>query len=152
MWWPGKARSVEVEPAPENPAPVEEVYWQRLALFTAAMAKDKSAELFQGLVEARRAPAAACAKRLSTMSSAERQAQLAVVFGAPPDESTRLRTSLAGAGPLLRAAILRRLPACDRALVADASDATPPPGLSGAAEGPPLLTALADRWVREAIR
>jgi hypothetical protein len=126
---------------------MDEVYWRRLALFATALAKVGARELAGGVAAEHRVLMEAGVDDAVALLSSDRQARLALEFSAADDVGLRLRGILSSVGPRLRREVLDRLPLYHRALV---SDVEAPP--SSPAPAAPLLTALADRLVREATR
>lgn len=118
---------------------------RELAIFTAAMSKQPQA-LLATLTEDAAPLAQQVATALVSGSSAERQAKLASTFGLRADARERLRAVVCEAGPTLRNEILRVVPVWMRSWLEDLAS------FREELPAAPLVTALAERLVREATR
>ena len=144
--------------APKPPAPktvirpavpqkgVEESFAGQLAAFTVAMSKQPDT-LLAMLVDELAPTAQQVALTLKKGTSAERQAALARNFGLRPDAQRRLRAVVAEAGPVLRREIFRAAPLWMRSWLTELTSLP-----EGTPAAPPLVTALAERLLREATR
>lgn len=130
----------------EEPVSTAALPLERLALVTLVLGGERAKELFEGL----RAPDAARARGhlagFQALSSARRQARVAVEFGVRPDAADRLRGVMGEASEVLRRELFRRLPPYHRSLFP--SLRLEPAG----AEATEPLCALAERLIREATR
>jgi hypothetical protein len=132
------------EPArcpPPAPLPLE-----RIALVALVFGKERAGALLEGL----RAPEARQAKNhlagFTALSSARRQARVAVEFGVRPDAAARLRAVMQEAPEVLRRELFRRLPPYHRSLFPERQVESPD------AAATPAVCALAERLIREATR
>lgn len=118
---------------------------ERLALVALVLGRERATELLDGLGEDEAALAKEHLARFTALSSAQRQARVALEFGVVDDAAERLRALMAEASEPLRREIFRRLPPYHRSLfpgrVAEPPDATLPG-----------LGVLAERLIREATR
>jgi hypothetical protein len=125
-----------------SPAPCS--YWERVALFTVALAKDRAPALLEHLAPSARERARARADGLARQPSSERQAQLAVEFGEAPGAPGRLRALLEEVSSELAAEIRKRIPAYHQG--------SPSRPLEPEAPPTPLMLYLAERLTREALQ
>lgn len=129
---------------PAPPSLAELGFPERIALFACAMGRETALEVLDGLAQEGRLRARAQASETMAWDSATRQAQLSVVFGLCSDAESRLRELMEGAAPALRRELYRLLPPYHRSLFSAPSPSSEPP--------PQLVTLVAERLVREAIR
>ncbi|MBN1206782.1 MAG: hypothetical protein JXB05_18005 [Myxococcaceae bacterium] len=118
----------------------------RFALVALVLGRERASELLEGLGEREAERAKEHLARFSALTSAQRQAKVAMEFGMRSDPAQQLRELMAEAPEALRREIFRRLPPYHRSLFperrvepADASTS-------------PALCALAERLIREATR
>jgi hypothetical protein len=118
----------------------------RFALVAWVFGRERAAELLEGLGvrEAQRAQEHLAG--LMALTSAQRQARVALEFGMRTDPEDQLRALMAEASETLRREIFRKLPPYHRSLFPQWS--VEPPEVSV----PPALSALAERLIREATR
>jgi hypothetical protein len=119
---------------------------ERMALVALVLGRDRAAELFEGLKEPDAVRARGYLAGFAALSSARRQARVAVEFGVRPDAAARLRGVMQEAPEVLRREIFRRLPPYHRSLF---------PSLQLEPSGPEAterVCALAERLIREATR
>jgi hypothetical protein len=131
----------EVEPGTSALLPLE-----GLALVALVWGRDRAAELFEGLKDSDAVRARGYLAGFSALSSARRQARVAVEFGVRPEAAARLRGVMDEAPEVLRREIFRRLPPYHRSLF---------PSLQLEPSGPEAterVCALAERLIREATR
>ncbi|ATB42391.1 hypothetical protein CYFUS_007869 [Cystobacter fuscus] len=131
----------EVEPGSSASLPLE-----GLALVALVWGRDRAAELFEGLKESDAVRARGYLAGFAALSSARRQARVAVEFGVRLDAAARLRGVMEQAPEALRREIFRRLPPYHRSLF---------PSLQLEPSGPEAterVCALAERLIREATR
>jgi hypothetical protein len=117
---------------------------ERVALFVAAIHKDRAAELLAGFSKPSQERASAFAQDMKQWDSARRQARLAHEFGVRPDAGERLQQLVVKTRGELRAAIVASLPPVVRAQF--------PQFAEGAGGFPVAVRALAARLVKEASR
>ena len=134
------ARAVRREDGPRELSFVE-----RTTLFVCALHRERALDLVEGFADASRSTARGFARQVMDWDSSTRQARITRELGSRPDAAERLRALIVEASPLLRQAIAAILPPAQRALF---------PHLDEAAVAPlaPVLKALAERLVREAVR
>jgi hypothetical protein len=108
--------------------------------------RERAPELLEGLGEREAQRAKEHLAQLITLSSAQRQARVAVEFGMRKDPAAPLRELMAEAPEALRRELFRRLPPYLRSLFPERS--LEPPDASAT----PTLCALAERLIREATR
>lgn len=135
----GPAREVESGGAASLPL-------ERLALVTLVLGGERAGELFEGLRASEAARARGHLAGFQALSSARRQARVAVEFGVRPDAADRLRGVMGEASEVLRRELFRRLAPYHRGLFP--SLRLEPAG----AEATEALCALAERLLREATR
>lgn len=128
-----------------SPAPLDAERLERLVLVTHTFGRTRAAALLDGLRTREALEARALLQRLSSSSSADRQARVAQQFGLVPEAAERLRSLMAEASPPLKAEILRRLPPYHRSLF-------PAAALSRDEAAAPAMGVLAERLIREATR
>ncbi|WP_245815019.1 hypothetical protein [Cystobacter ferrugineus] len=117
-----------------------------MALVALVWGRERAAELFEGLRESDAVRARGYLAGFAALSSARRQARVAVEFGVRPDAAARLRGVMETAPEALRREIFRRLPPYHRSLF---------PSLQLERSGPEAteqVCALAERLIREATR
>lgn len=119
---------------------------ERMALVALVLGRERAAELFDGLREPDATRARASLAGFQALSSARRQARVAVEFGGRPDAEARLRGVMREASEALRRELLRRLPPYHRALFPEQPLEPMSP------DTPERLRALAERLIREATR
>jgi hypothetical protein len=118
----------------------------RFALVALVFGRERASELLEGLGAREAERAKEHLAHLMALSSAQRQAKVAVEFGMRKDPSASLRELMAEAPEPLRRELFRRLPPYLRSLF-------PERGLEPAgASATPALCALAERLLREATR
>jgi hypothetical protein len=118
----------------------------RFALVALVFGRERAAELLDGLGAREAARAKEHLAHFSALSSAERQARVAVEFGMRSDPADQLRALMVEAPEALRREIFRRLPPYHRSLFPKRR--VEPPDASAI----PALCALAERLIREATR
>ncbi len=138
-----KAPAVKALPAKLPPALLP---LARFALVALVFGKERASELLDGLGEREAARAKEHLAHFTAMSSAQRQARVALEFGMRRDPSEPLRALMAEAPEALRREIFRRLPPYQRTLFPERK--VEPPDASAT----PALCALAERLIREATR
>jgi hypothetical protein len=119
---------------------------ERMALVALVLGRERAAELFDGLRESDAARARAHLAGFQALSSARRQARVAVEFGGRPDAEARLRGVMREASEALRRELLRRLPPYHRSLFPEQALEPASP------DTPERIRALAERLIREATR
>ncbi|NOK31811.1 hypothetical protein D7W79_00310 [Corallococcus exercitus] len=119
---------------------------ERIALVVCVLARERAAELLGGLVDAEAGRALRYLERFAAMPSAQRHAKVAAEFGERADAANRLALFLEAAPEALRQEALRGLPPYHRSRFPQWEDAGPP------GDAAPVLTALAERRIREALR
>ncbi|WP_233261969.1 hypothetical protein [Vitiosangium sp. GDMCC 1.1324] len=133
-------------PEPVKSPPPRSLPLERLALVALVFARERAEALLDGL----RGPEARQAKNhlagFAALSSARRQARVAVEFGVRPDAAARLRAVMEESPEVLRREIFRRLPPYHRSLFPERQ--VEPPD----AAATPSVCALAERLIREATR
>lgn len=148
---PRKHPVEEPRPPPRPPEPVRvpspvSLPLERLALVALVFGKERAAVLLDGLRESEARQAKAHLAGFAALSSARRQARVAVDFGVRPDAAARLRSLMEEAPEVLRREIFRRLPPYHRSLFPERQ--VEPPD----AAATPAVCALAERLIREATR
>jgi hypothetical protein len=118
---------------------------ERLALVALVLGRERAVELLDGLSEGEAARAKEHLSRFTVLSSAQRQARVALEFGGVDDAAERLRALMAEASEPLRREIFRRLPPYHRSLF-------PGRAVDAPEAAPPGLGVLAERLIREATR
>lgn len=118
----------------------------RFALVALVFGKERAAELLEGLGAREAERAKEHLAHFAALTSAQRQARVALEFGVRSDPSEQLRELMAEAPEALRREIFRRLPPYQRSLfpqrrVEPADDSVTP-----------AMGALAERLIREAAR
>ncbi|QRN99853.1 hypothetical protein JRI60_12895 [Archangium violaceum] len=119
---------------------------ERIALVALVFGRERAAVLLEGLTEPEASRAKVYLAGFAALSSARRQARVAVEFGVRPDAAARLRALMEEAPEVLRREIFRRLPPYHRSLFPERE--VEPPG----AAATPAVCALAERLIREATR
>ncbi|MFP2898676.1 hypothetical protein [Corallococcus sp. 4LFB] len=119
---------------------------ERIALVVCVLARERAAELLGGLVDAEAGRALRHLERFADMPSAQRQAKVSVEFGERTDAASRLALFLEAAPEALRQEALRGLPPYHRSRFPQWEVST------SRSEAAPVLTALAERRIREALR
>ncbi len=119
---------------------------ERVALVALVFGGERASGLLEGLA----APEARRARELlagyAALSSARRQARVAVEFGVRPDATARLRALMEGAPEVLREELFRRLPPYHRSLFPGRQVVAPDASVTGA------VCTWAERLIREATR
>ncbi|MFL5346903.1 MAG: hypothetical protein ACJ8AT_19140 [Hyalangium sp.] len=118
----------------------------RFALVALVFGRERAAELLEGLGPREAARAKEHLAGFMALTSAQRQAKVALEFGIRSDPSDQLRELMAEASEALRREIFRRLPPYHRSLFPKRR-MEPPDGPTN-----PALAALAERLIREATR
>lgn len=118
----------------------------RYALVALVFGRERAAELLEGLGAREAERAKEHLAGFAALTSAERQAKVALEFGTRSDPSEELRALMAESPEALRREIFRRLPPYYRTLF-PARKVEPPD-----ASAPPALGALAERLIREVTR
>jgi hypothetical protein len=118
----------------------------RYALVVLVFGRERAAELLEGLGDREAERAKEHLSGFAALTSAQRQAKVALEFGTRSDPAEELRALMAEAPELLRREIFRRLPPYHRTLFV-ARRLEPPD-----ASTPPALAALAERLIREVTR
>jgi len=139
----------ETEPAAKVPVsrtPPALLPLARFALVALVFGRERAPELLEGLGAREAERAKEHLAQLMALSSAQRQAKVAVEFGMRKDPSGPLRELMAEAPEPLRRELFRRLPPYLRTLFP--GRVVEPPDESV----PPALCALAERLIREATR
>jgi hypothetical protein len=141
------------EPArkPTSPVPMKSpapgpLSLERLALVALVFGRERAGALLDGLREPEARQAKAHLAGFAALSSARRQARVAVDFGVRVDAAARLRAVMEEAPEVLRRELFRRLPPYHRSLFPERQ--VEPPD----AAATPAVCALAERLVREATR
>jgi len=119
---------------------------ERIALVSLVFGRERAEALLDGLRESEARRAKAALAGFTTLSSASRQARVAVEFGVRPDAEARLRAVMEEAPEALRREIFRRLPPYHRGLFPE-RQVEPPDTAATLA-----VCALAERLIREASR
>ena len=136
----GRGLERRAEPRPTG-LPLE-----RVALVALVLGRERAAALLEGLTDADARRARDFLAGFAALSSARRQARVALDFGVRPDAAPRLRAVMGEASEVLRKEIFRRLPSYHRSLFperqVEPADAT-------ATEA---VRAWAERLIREATR
>jgi hypothetical protein len=135
-----------VEPPTVRSPPPVSLPLERIALVALVFGRERAAELLEGLSEPEARRAKDCLAGFAALSSARRQARVAVEFGVRPDAAARLRAVMEEAPEVLRREIFRRLPPYHRGLFPERQ--VEPPD----AAATPAVCALAERLIREATR
>lgn len=118
----------------------------RFALVALVFGRQRAAELLEGLGPREAERAKEHLAGFMTLTSAQRQAKVAMEFGIRSDPSDQLRELMAEAPEALRREIFRRLPPYHRSLFPQRR-VDPPDGSTT-----PAMAALAERLIREATR
>ncbi|WP_075207519.1 hypothetical protein [Archangium violaceum] len=146
-------RSSPPEPAkrPTSPEPVKgpspvSLPVERIALVALVFGRERAGALLEGLREPEARQAKNHLAGFTALSSARRQARVAVEFGVRPDAAARLRAVMEEAPEVLRRELFRRLPPYHRGLFPERQ--VEPPD----AAATPAVCALAERLLREATR
>jgi hypothetical protein len=119
---------------------------ERLALVALVLGRERAEALLDGLGEAEARQAKDDLAGFAALSSARRQARVAVEFGVRPDAAARLKAVMEEAPEVLRRELFRRLPPYHRSLFPERQ--LEPPD----AAATPSVCALAERLLREATR
>lgn len=120
--------------------------WERMALVALVLGRERAEALLDGLGEAGARWAKAHLAGFAELSSARRQARVAVEFGVRPDAAARLKALMEEAPEVLRREIFRRLPPYHRGLFPERQLEPPDAALT------PAACAWAERLIREATR
>jgi hypothetical protein len=150
----GNAAAVRAESPPRVPAqkvsasktPPALLPLARFALVALVFGRERAPELLEGLGVREAERAKEHLAHLTALSSAQRQARVAVEFGMRKDPADPLRELMAEAPEALRRELFRRLPPYLRSLFPERG--LEPPDASAT----PALCALAERLIREATR
>lgn len=118
----------------------------RFALVALVFGKERAAELLEGLGAREAERAKEHLAHFAALSSAQRQARVALEFGVRSDPAEQLRELMAEAPEPLRREIFRRLPPYQRSLFPQRRVEPPEDSTT------PAMRALADRLIREATR
>jgi hypothetical protein len=119
---------------------------ERIALVALVLGRERAEALLDGLGEAEARQAKAHLAGFAELSSARRQARVAVEFGVRPDAAARLKAVMEEVPEVLKREIFRRLPPYHRSLF-------PERQMEPAdAASTPAMCALAERLIREATR
>jgi hypothetical protein len=132
--------------APASKTPPALLPLARFALVALVFGRERAPELLEGLGEREAERAKEHLASLTALSSAQRQAKVAVEFGMRKDPSAPVRELMAEASEPLRRELFRRLPPYLRSLF-PARELAPPD-----AAATPALCALAERLIREVTR
>ncbi|HEX8436687.1 hypothetical protein [Archangium sp.] len=133
-------------PEPTRPPPSTSLPLERIALVALVFGKGQAKELLDGLREPEARQAKALLEGFAALSSAQRQARVAVEFGVRPDAAVRLKSVMEEVPEVLRRELFRRLPPYHRSLFPERR--VEPPD----AAATPAVCALAERLIREATR
>lgn len=131
-------------PAPKTPPALLPL--ARFALVALVFSRERAPELLEGLGAREAERAKEHLANLTALSSAQRQAKVAVEFGMRKDPSAPVRELMAEASEPLRRELFRRLPPYLRSLF-PARELAPPE-----ASATPALCSLAERLIREVTR
>jgi hypothetical protein len=118
----------------------------RFALVALVFGKERAAELLEGLGASEAARAKEHLAHFMALTSAERQARVALEFGMRSDPAEQLRELMAEAPEALRREIFRKLAPYHRSLFPQRRLEAPD------ASATPAMCALAERLIREATR
>jgi hypothetical protein len=118
----------------------------RFALVALVFGKERAAELLEGLGAREAERAKEHLAQFAALTSAQRQARVALEFGVRSDPSEQLRELMAEAPEALRREIFRRLPPYQRSLFPQRRVEPPDDSVT------PAMGALAERLIREATR
>jgi len=133
------------EPVKAPPAP-STLPLERVALVSLVFGRERAKALLEGLREPEARQAKDCLAGFAALSSARRQARVAVEFGVRPDAAARLKALMEEAPEVLRRELFRRLPPYHRSLFPERQ--VEPPDVAAT----PAVCALAERLIREATR
>jgi len=133
-------------PEPVKGPPPVSLPLERIALVALVFGRERAGALLEGLRESEVRQAKNHLAGFSALSSARRQARVAVEFGVRPDAAARLRAVMEEAPEVLRRELFRRLPPYHRSLFPERQ--VEPTG----AAATPAVCALAERLIREATR
>jgi hypothetical protein len=143
---PAPAEKAPVSKAPVSRTPPALLPLARFALVALVFGRERAPELLEGLGAREAERAKEHLAHLTALSSAQRQAKVAVEFGMRKDPSEPLRELMAEAPEALKRELFRRLPPYLRSLFPERG-VEPPDALAT-----PVLCALAERLIREATR
>jgi hypothetical protein len=118
----------------------------RFALVALVFGKERASELLEGLGASEAARAKEHLAHFMTLTSAQRQARVALEFGLRSDPAEQLRELMAEAPEALRREIFRKLAPYHRSLFPQRRLEAPDASTS------PAMSALAERLIREATR
>lgn len=145
-----------IKPAPPPQAPAVRVVavktpptllpLARFALVALVFGKERAAELLEGLGAREAERAKEHLAHFAALTSAQRQARVALEFGVRSEPSEQLRALMAEAPEALRREIFRRLPPYQRSLFPQRRVEAPDDSAT------PAMSALAERLIREATR
>ena len=133
------------EPVKPPPAP-STLPLERVALVALVFGRERAKALLEGLREPEARQAKDSLAGFAALSSARRQARVAVEFGVRPDPAARLKALMEEAPEVLRRELFRRLPPYHRSLFPERQ--LEPPDVVAT----PAVCALAERLIREATR
>ena len=119
---------------------------ERLALVALVLGRGRAATLLEGLTDADARRAQDFLAGFAALSSARRQARVALEFGVRPDAAARLRRLMREAPEVLRQEIFRGLPSYHRSLFPERPLMPPDVTATG------RVRAWAERLIREATR
>lgn len=142
---PAPARK-PASPVPMKPPVLVPLPLERIALVALVFGRERAEALLDGLREPEARQAKNHLAGFAALSSARRQARVAVDFGVRPDAAARLRAVMEEAPEVLRRELFRRLPPYHRSLFPERQ--VEPPD----AAATPAVCALAERLLREATR
>ncbi|MFY0570441.1 hypothetical protein ACN28E_42360 [Archangium lansingense] len=133
-------------PEPAKCPPPVSLPLERIALVALVFGRERAGALLEGLRGSEVQQAKNHLAGFSALSSARRQARVAVEFGVRPDAAARLRAVMEEAPEVLRQELFRRLPPYHRSLFPE-RQVEPPDAAATQA-----VCALAERLIREATR
>lgn len=119
---------------------------ERIALAALVLGRERAEALLDGLGEAEARQAKDDLAGFAALSSARRQARVAVEFGVRTDAAARLKAVMEEAPEVLRRELFRRLPPYHRSLFPERQ--LEPPDAAATS----TVCALAERLIREATR
>jgi hypothetical protein len=143
---PAPSRKAPAEKAVASKTPPAFLPLARFALVARVFGKERAEELLEGLGAREAERAKEHLAHFAALSSAQRQARVAMEFGMRSDPAEQLRALMAEAPEALRRELFRRLAPYHRSLF-PRRRVEPPE-----AETSPAMSALAERLIREATR
>lgn len=143
---PQPKKKATVVPARAVKAPPTFLPLARFALVALVFGKERASELLEGLGENEASRAKEHLALFMALSSAQRQARVALEFGLRSDPAEELRALMEEAPEALRREIFRKLAPYHRSLFPQRRLEAPDASVS------PALSALAERLIREATR